>query len=93
MQEIRNEILERIRCQSPDTADYAEELLDSFIDHWEQRAKTQGVKFRYQDSSRSADVEDVLLVSAEQAESADFPVMNSMRNVDTQSNAYLIKRK
>ena len=90
---IRDEILERIRRQSPDTADYAEELLDSFMDYWEQKAKTQRAKFRYQDPSRSADVEDVLLVSAEQAESADFPVMNSMRNVDTQSNVHLMKRK
>lgn len=91
---ILNQILSRIKKQSPETYGYAEELLEDFIAQWEEEARSKGAHFQYTLSNRSSENTDALLTSAEKAASEIFPpTMNSMRNVDTQSNVYLIERR
>jgi hypothetical protein len=93
VQRIRNLILSRINQQSPETYNYAEELLDDFMCQWEDEAILKGTHFQYSLSNQSIENTDALLTSAEKVSNTDFPpTMNSMRNVDTQSNVYLIER-
>lgn len=95
VQAILQDILCRIQRQSPETAGYAEDILEDFSAQWEDAAVLKRGHFRYTLSNRSEEDTDVLLLPAEKAGNADFPppTMNSMRNVDTQSNVYLIKRR
>lgn len=87
---IREEILLMIRQRSNETAEYAEELLDDFINQWHEAATTHGTHFQYQLLNKSENDTDALLIPAERSENAMFPpTMNSMRNVDTQSGVFL----
>jgi len=93
VQAILKKILSRVQQQSPETYSYAEDILENFISQWEDEAVRKRKHFRYTLSNCLADNTDVLLTSAEQGDSALFPpTMNSMRNVDTQSNVYLMER-
>lgn len=94
VQAILGKILTRIQQQSPETYDYAKDLLDNFILQWEDEAIRKRKHFRYTLANCLPDNTDVLLTSAEQGDDALFPpTMNSMRNVDTQSNVYLMERR
>ena len=89
---LLEELLERIRRQSPETCDYAEDLLEDFTEQWEDIARHKE-RFQYTLSNQSPDTTDALLIPAERAANSSFPpTMNSMRTVDTQSNVYLMRR-
>lgn len=93
VQMIRNDLLQRIRERSEETADYAEAILDDFIEQWHEAAVTKGGHFQYQLLNKSENDTDALLIPAERSENALFPpTMNSMRNVDTQSGVFLKRR-
>lgn len=94
VQAVLEQILSRVRRQSPETYPYAQELLEDFISQWEAEAVQKGAHFRYTLSNCLADDTDVLLTSAELGDNTLFPsTMNSMRTVDTQSNVYLMERR
>ncbi len=93
VQMIRDELLQVIRERSAETADYAEVILDDFIEQWHEAAVTKSGHFQYQLLNKSENDTDVLLIPAERSENAIFPpTMNSMRNVDTQSGVFLKRR-
>lgn len=93
VQTIRDELLQMIRERSYETADYAEMILDDFIEQWHEAAVTKGGHFQYQLLNKSENDTDALLIPAERSENAIFPpTMNSMRNVDTQSGVFLKRR-
>lgn len=90
VQKIRAELLSLIRERSPETAFYAEDILDDFIAQWDEAACLRTTQFQYQLLNRSEDNTDALLVPAERADNSLFPpTMNSMRSVDTQSGVFL----
>ena len=94
VQQVLSELLTKIHTQSSETYDYAEELLEDFIDQWEEEAKNKGSHFWYSLSNQPPESNDALLIPAEKAELGLFtPTMNSMRTVDTQSNVYLMGRE
>lgn len=94
VQTILDELLTRIQRQSPESYEYAADLLEDFAVCWEDAAIKKGKHFRYTLANRSLEDTDILLTSAEKAEYTIFPpTMNSMRSVDTQSNVYLMKRE
>lgn len=75
---IRNDLLQRIRERSEETADYAEAILDDFIEQWHEAAVTKGGHFQYQLLNKSENDTDALLIPAERSENALFPpTMNS----------------
>lgn len=93
VQRIYQQVVSRVQQQSPETSEYAKTLLEDFVYQWEDTAITKGKHFQYTLSNLSPNNTDVLLVAAEKAAGAAFPpTMNSMRNVDTQSNVYMLKR-
>ncbi len=90
---IRNLLLERIALCSKETAQYADDILDEFIEEWDNAAVLTASHFQYQLLNKSENDTDSLLIPAERSEGAKFPpTMNSMRNVDTQSGVYLKRR-
>ncbi len=90
VQRISQELLVKIASQSPETAAYAEDILDNFIAQWHEAAVTRSSHFQYQLLNKSENDTDALLIPAERSENAQFPTtMNSMRNVDTQSGVFL----
>jgi hypothetical protein len=94
VQTILDELLTRIQRQSPESYEYAADLLEDFAVCWEDAAIKKGNHFRYTLANRSLEDTDILLTAAEKAEYTIFPsTMNSMRSVDTQSNVYLMKRE
>lgn len=93
VQKIRNDLLQLIRTRSNETADYAEAILDDFIQQWHEAAVLKNGHFQYQLLNQSENNTDELLIPAERSENAVFPpTMNSMRNVDTQSGVFLKRR-
>ena len=94
IQALRQELLSVIRRRSPETGLYAQEILDDFIEQWDQEARNKGSHFQYQLFNQSENDTDALLIPAERSDAAIFPpTLNSMRNVDTQSGVYLKRRK
>ncbi|MDO4547880.1 MAG: helicase-related protein [Clostridia bacterium] len=90
IRKIRDDLISMIADRSAETAGYAEDILDEFIEQWNEAAITRGARFQYQLLNRSENDTDALLIPAEKSENALFPpTMNSMRNVDTQSGVYL----
>ena len=80
--------------RSEETVDYAEAILDDFIEQWHEAAVTRRGHFQYQLLNKSENDTDALLIPAERSENAVFPpTMNSMRNVDTQSGVFLKRRQ
>lgn len=94
IRKIRDALLSLIEERSEETASYAEEILDAFIDLWHQAAIERGDHFQYQLLNKSENDTDALLIPAERSDDAAFPpTMNSMRNVDTQSGVFLKRRR
>lgn len=92
---LRDFLLAEIARRSSETAAYAREILDNFIELWHETTVCRGAHLRYQLFGDSENDTDALLIPAERGEGAVFPTtMNSMRNVDTQSGVYLkVRRK
>lgn len=94
VQNILKKVLSRVQQQSPETYSYAADILEDFISQWENEAIQKRGHFRYTLSNCLPDDTDVLLIKAEQWNNASLPpTMNSMRDVNTQSNVYLIERR
>lgn len=94
VQDILEKVLSRVQQQSPETYSYAMDILGNFITQWEGEAIRKRNHFRYTLSNCLPGDTDVLLIPAEQWDNSWFPpTMNSMRNVDTQSNVYLVERR
>lgn len=94
IQQLRNDLLHMIGQRSEETVDYAEAILDDFIEQWHEAAVTKSGHFQYQLLNKSENDTDALLIPAERSENAVFPpTMNSMRNVDTQSGVFLKRRQ
>ncbi len=93
VQRIRTELLQLIRNRSAETAEYAVDILDDFIDLWDDTAVRKGKHLQYQLLNKTDQTTDALLVPAERSDDSLFPpTMNSMRNVDTQSGVFLKRR-
>ena len=94
IQQLRNDLIHMIGQRSEETVDYAEAILDDFIEQWHEAAVTRRGHFQYQLLNKSENDTDALLIPAERSENAVFPpTMNSMRNVDTQSGVFLKRRQ
>lgn len=94
VRKIRTRLLALIEARSEETASYAEDILDTFIELWHQAAVEHGSHLQYQLLNKSENDTDALLIPAERSENAAFPpTMNSMRNVDTQSGVFLKRRR
>ena len=90
---IKNCLLNMIAERSGETAQYAEGILEEFIEVWHNTAVLKGNHFQYRLLNRSENDTDSLLIPAERSEDARFPpTMNSMREVDAQSGVYLKRR-
>lgn len=90
---IRTELINLVSQRSPETVDYAEEILEEFVELWNDAAINRSAHFQYQLLNKSENDTDALLIPAERSENALFPpTMYSMRNVDTQSGVFLKKR-
>jgi hypothetical protein len=90
VQQIYRLLLQMLQARSPETAPYAQNILEDFMHQWNVAAVDRGSHFQYQLLNNSEDTTDALLIPAERDENAIFPpTMNSMRNVDTQSGVYL----
>ena len=90
VQRIKQELIEMIKVRSAETVEYAEAILDDFIELWHEAAVNRSAHFQYQLLNKSENDTDALLIPAERSGNAIFPpTMNSMRNVDTQSGVFL----
>ncbi len=87
VQGIYRYLLARIRAIQPDAFDDAKEYLDEVIRTWSGHAKQQLV-YNNKLKGRFAAQYISLLVSAEE-DPGEFPVLNSVRNVENSSNIFI----
>ena len=93
VQHIRDRIMAAVRVCAPGSVADAADILNDFMAEWEQLAKMKGPAFRYAATDGRTNDKDALLVPAEQyTRQALPPTLNSMRDVDTGSGIYLVKR-
>jgi len=87
---VKQNILNRIREIEPRMTDYAEEWLDFYLQCWGELAQKLPNTLVFADYHN----EDIALFrSAEQHNNSDIPtILNSVRNVETASDIYFIKR-
>jgi hypothetical protein len=87
---LRDQILERVAAVEPDAVDGASEELERAIATWEHRARSvPDLKF-----SSFKDIDKTLLIDAALAEEAQigtFPTLWSLRDVDQESNLFLVR--
>ena len=84
---IRAYVVARINSIQPDNYEIATEYLDEFIEFWENMS-TQNLVYDKTRDGKNARTEESLLESAEMSK-GDFPVLNSVRNVENSAGIYV----
>lgn len=91
---IKNYLLSRIKDIDSLAVDFASDFLDEFEKSWEYCAKEKMETFCYALKGKMPDTTCTLLVEAEKENTGLFPsTLNALRNVDSESNVFIIKRE
>lgn len=86
--ELRKYLIERISAIQPNAEDGATEYLDEFIDAWNEAGNSYVYDARKKGQGASG--YQSLLISSEN-KNEDFPILNSVRNVEKSSNVFVVK--
>ena len=91
VQRVRLRLLNRAAEISPETAGFAGEWLDYFIECWEQMRRDARGNLVYYDYLGT---QPSLMISAEDAENPEETprILNTMRDVQPQSDVYIVRR-
>jgi len=91
---IKQFILERIQSIDATALSYAGECIENFEAIWEESAKRIAGNFCYSLRGENPNNKYTLLVEAEKENLSVFPsTLNTLRNVDTSSNVFIINRE
>jgi hypothetical protein len=91
VQEIRDFLLRRVSEIEPIARNFAEKYLDEFIEVWHDNARGGKIVYdKYKEGARANEYYP-LLTSADEQDSDAYKTLNSVRNVDSNSNIYVRK--
>lgn len=93
VQKIKEYILERVGCIDRSALEYSKDWLDCFEEQWERDVNQKEESFVYSLKNNMPDTTYTLLVEAEKDNLSYYPsTLNSLRNVDTSSNVFILSR-